>query len=144
MVKRDVVGLNDFLGRKTITKIACVLGYTPTSEFTDDDVFIVSYPRSGNSWLLHLLMGIAYDVNPESIRYRLVRELIPDVHLKRYYKRYCHPMFFNSHYLSVPEYKRVIYLVRDGRDVMTSYYHYYSACRGKEIDFARLVCGGNL
>src|SRR4030042_6285801 len=132
------------LGIKIGPMVMRALGYLPITESSDDDVFIVSYPRSGNSWLAHLILGIFYDENPETIRYSAVRNMIPDVHLKRCFRR-CHsPMFFKSHHLPRPEYKRVLYIARDGRDVMVSCYHYYSASLGKDIDFMEMIRGKGL
>lgn len=86
----------------------------PITEFNSDDVFIVGYPRSGNSWVHNLVAGIIYYVDLGYIRYSIINDLIPGVHRKRYYKRYSQTMFFSSHHLPKPNYKRVVYLVRDG------------------------------
>lgn len=49
-------------------------------------------------------------------------------------------MFFKSHYFPKPEYKKVVYLLRDGRDVMVSYYHYLQAISDK-VDWADILKG---
>jgi hypothetical protein len=51
-------------------------------------------------------------------------------------------MFFKTHNLPKPEYKRVIYLVRDGRDVMVSYFHHLRAIMQEKIDFMAMVRDG--
>jgi hypothetical protein len=53
-------------------------------------------------------------------------------------------MFFKSHHLPRPEYKRAVYLLRDGRDVMVSYFHHLSAVRGRDMDFMAMVKGKGL
>jgi hypothetical protein len=72
----------------------------------------------------------------------LVQELVPDVHARPYYQRYGTPTFFKSHHLPRPEYRRVVYLLRDGRDVMVSYFHHLVALKGEGIDFSALVQSG--
>ncbi|MDQ6632934.1 MAG: sulfotransferase domain-containing protein [Verrucomicrobiota bacterium] len=114
----------------------------PITSFQTEDVFMVAYPKSGNTWLQNLTAGIIYGVIPEYAPPLLAHyDLIPDVHFKHFYKRYSDPMFFKSHHLPKPEYRRVIYLLRDGRDVMVSYFHYLLAL-GQEVDFLQLVQTG--
>jgi hypothetical protein len=51
-------------------------------------------------------------------------------------------MFFKAHALPKPEFQRVIYLLRDGRDAMVSYLHYLQATLGRNIDFMNMVRTG--
>ncbi|MDX1417711.1 MAG: sulfotransferase domain-containing protein [Candidatus Promineifilaceae bacterium] len=108
----------------------------------EQDIFIVGYPKSGNTWFQNLASGIIYGVNPQYTPEALIRELVPDVHKKRYYRRFSTPMFFKSHALPRPEYRRVVYLLRDGRDAMVSYYHYLTGWRGRNVDFWEMVKNG--
>ncbi|MFQ5632603.1 MAG: sulfotransferase domain-containing protein [bacterium] len=112
-------------------KLRSVAGLVPNTESVDEDVFIVGHPKSGTTWLQNLVAG---EFAPNS----LVFDLVPG-HRQHYYKRYRTPSFFKSHRLPQPEYKRVIYLVRDGRDVMVSYFHHLKAVKKKEIDFLKVV-----
>jgi Sulfotransferase domain len=100
------------------------MGQTEVGTFDEKDIFVVSYPRSGNNWLQYLMVEIIYGVNPQIAPASLVKELGIDVHSRKYYTRYRTPCFFKSHALPTPEYRRVIYLLRDGRDAMVSYFHY--------------------
>lgn len=129
-----------YIDHKINSKICDVTGLVPNTVFAEDDVFIVGYPKSGNTWFQNLVAGVIYGIDPEYAPYSLVSDLIPG-HRKRYYRRYRTPMFFKSHYLPRPEYKRVVYLLRDGRDVMVSCFHHLRAVRGKEIDFLKVVQG---
>lgn len=121
------------------SKIRAATGLLPIAQTAKEDVFIVGYPKSGNTWMQNLVIGLIYHVDPEFAPDALVQDLIPDVHFRRYYRRYRTPMFFKSHDLPRPEYKRVVYLLRDGRDVMVSYLHQLQALQGKKIDFLRMV-----
>ncbi len=42
-----------------------------------------------------------------------------------------------------PEYRRVVYLLRDGRDVMVSFLHYVAALERKKLDFLEFVTSPN-
>ena len=91
-------------------------GYAPIREARPEDVFIVGYPRTGNTWFQNLVSGVVFGADPELTPDSVIQELVPDVHAKQYYKRFGTPTFFKSHDLPAPEHKRVIYLLRDGRD----------------------------
>jgi hypothetical protein len=57
-----------------------------------------------------------------------MEDLIPDIHKKQDWKKIrlmSSPGFMKSHLPYNPDYKKVIYLVRDGRDVMVSAYNYF-------------------
>lgn len=137
---KRIIDLN--LEREVNKKITSVLHLVPIKEFTKEDVFIVGFPKSGHTWFQNLVAGIIYGVDPEITPDTLIQELVPDVHYKRYYKRFQTPMFFKSHHLPQPEYRRVIYLLRDGRDAMVSYFHFHKALYGSKIDLLRMVATG--
>jgi hypothetical protein len=108
-------------------------------QFDDNDIFIAGYPKSGNTWLQNLMAAIVYGLEPDHLSDALILDLVPDVHFRRYYRRYGTPMYFKTHHLPRPEYRRVVHLLRDGRDVMVSYYHHLRALNGDGIDFAQIV-----
>jgi Sulfotransferase domain len=114
-------------------------GYTPITEFLPDDIFIVGYPRSGHTWFQVLVAGAVYGVDPRFGPLDLVNHLVPDVHFSKYYRRYTPSMCFKSHDLPRPEHRKVVYLLRDGRDVMVSYRHYQAAIAGTDFDFLTFV-----
>jgi hypothetical protein len=120
-------------------------GYTPINETLPEDVFLVAYPKSGITWFQNLVSGLAYGANPKMTPWLLVGDMVPDVHASKFYRRYTTPMFFKSHFLPQPQYRRVIYLLRDGRDAMVSYLHYENSLKGKKLDFLDFVTAeGNL
>lgn len=123
-------------------KICSIMHWFPITEFSEEDVFIVGYPKSGHTWFQNLVAGVVYGINPEYASDTVIQELVPDVHYKQYYKRFQTPMFFKSHLLPRSEYKRVVYLLRDGRDVIVSYYNHNRALMGGQINFLKIVKEG--
>jgi hypothetical protein len=111
------------------------------NDFDPNDIFTVGYPKSGNTWMQHLLAGLVFGIEPRLGPDSLVQDLVPDVHFSKFYKRYLTPTFFKTHDLPEPKYRRVIYLVRDGRDAMVSYFHHLAAL-GKRPDCLKLVATG--
>jgi hypothetical protein len=145
--QRTVRGVGKALGlhkdEATTAATPCLpKGFTPITQFDERDVFIAGYPKSGNTWMQDLLSAAVYGISPRYCPATLVQELVPDVHYKEVYQRYRTPMFFKTHHLPRPEYKRVIHLLRDGRDVMVSYFHYTAALRDTPPDFLKMVRGG--
>jgi len=115
--------------------------FIPIHETQPQDVFIAGYPKSGNTWMQNLIAGLLFGVDTAYLPDRLTQELVPDVHGKQFYKRFLDVTCFKTHHLPKPEYKRVIHLVRDGRDAMVSYYHMNKA-QGKKITFEEMVING--
>lgn len=113
----------------------------PIEEFSDNDIFIVGYPKSGNTWMQSLISGVLFGISTEYLPESLAQELVPDVHARTYYKRFSKIIFFKSHNLPDQRYRRVIYLVRDGRDVMVSYKNYLKIIE-KETPLKDMVIEG--
>lgn len=132
-----------FLKRRFDEKIQRRTGLSPIGTTDPRDVFIVGYPKSGNTWMQNLIAGVVYGLDPAVLPSALVDDLVPDVYIRSHYRRYGTPMYFKSHNLPEPHYRRVIYLLRDGRDVMVSYFHHLRALHQEVgIDFANLVRTG--
>jgi hypothetical protein len=89
-----------------------------------DDTFIVSYPRSGNTWTRFLVANLLHPEEPTS--FANIERLVPDSEAQssRYLRRIPRPRVIKSHQYFDPRYKRVIYVVRDPRDVALSYYDF--------------------
>jgi hypothetical protein len=112
-------------------------------ETLPEDVFIAGYPKSGNTWFQSLASGVALGVLADKGVPRLTADLVPDVHEDDgFYRRYQTPTFFKTHHLPRPAYRNVVYLVRDGRDVMVSYLHHREAIERRRPDFLDMVQNG--
>lgn len=103
------------------------------------DVFLASYPRSGNTWMRFLLSevltGAAEFQNvgfliPNVRRHRKAAALLGSGHLIKTHEKYRR------------EYKKAIYLVRDPRDVAVSYYYFDNPSNKSLDDFVRLFVRG--
>lgn len=90
---------------------------------TPDETYLMSFPRSGNTWLRHLITSLIHDREDYA---RLVRTTVPDVHRYRAdgeKKPNTKPLIVKSHVPFVDIPAKVIYLVRDGREAMLSYFY---------------------
>ena len=129
----------NFFRHKLENAVGALTATTPIRETNPEDVFIIGYPKSGHTWFQNLVSGVVYGVDPARTPDTVIQELVPDVGFRRFYRRLSTPMFFKSHELPKPEYKRVVYLLRDGRDAIVSYFHFTRNLTGKNVDFADFV-----
>jgi hypothetical protein len=89
-----------------------------------DDVFLVSYPKSGNTWTRFLIGNLIYpDKHPD---FANINVLVPDPEglTQRHLDQLPRPRYLKSHSYFDPRYKKVLYIVRDPRDVVLSEYHF--------------------
>jgi hypothetical protein len=89
-----------------------------------DDTFLVSYPKSGNTWVRFLLANLIYP--NESVGFANINRLLPapGVLSKRFLSKLPRPRILKSHEPFDVRFRKVIYLVRDPRDVAISEYHF--------------------
>ena len=100
-----------------------------------DDSFVVSYPRSGNTWTRFLIANLVY---PEkNVGFTNIEKLIPDTSSQsnRVLKATPRPRIIKSHEYFDPRYGNVIYIVRDPRDVALSYYDFQRKYRQIEDQY---------
>ncbi len=104
-----------------------VLGKNPAGRrltVLSGDIFIVSYPRSGNTWARFLIGNLLHPETP--ITFANVESIVPEIYFppNKQLLRMSRPRLLKSHEYFDPRYKWVIYFVRDPRDVAVSMYHY--------------------
>jgi Sulfotransferase domain len=94
-----------------------------------DDIFLVSFPKSGNTWTRFLLANLRFPEQPAT--WANIDRLIPDPTgtTKRDFDSMPRPRIIKSHECFDPRYPRVVYIVRDPRDVVVSQYHYHRKIR---------------
>lgn len=88
-----------------------------------DDTFVVSYPRSGNTWTRFLIANL---VHPGEVSFANIERIIPDSSSQsnRALKRTPRPRIIKTHQYFDHRYQKMIYIVRDPRDVALSYYDF--------------------
>jgi len=98
------------------------------------DVFVASYPRSGNTWLRFMLYEILVG---KSSSFTNVHQLVPDIGMQNK----ALPVLGNqgrlikTHEAYRRQYQKAIYLVRDARDVALSEFAYQKALGLAEDNF---------
>ncbi len=116
-----------------------------------DDIFIVTYPRSGTTWMQMILYQLTTD---GSMEFTHIAEHSPwferSAESDRGYEERASPRVFKCHlsYADIPKGPgRYIYVARDGRDVALSYYHLYrshNGYKGTFAEFFELFMGGKV
>jgi hypothetical protein len=89
-----------------------------------DDTFLVSYPRSGNTWTRFLIANLIDGDTPTTFANidRKVPE--PAAVSRRQLAKVPRPRIIKSHEYFDPRYRKLIYIVRDPRDVLVSNYYF--------------------
>ena len=100
-----------------------------------DDTFLVSYPKSGNTWARLMIANLLSPGKPAD--FRTINLLVPDPasETKRHFERMPRPRVIKSHFCFDPRYPRVMYIIRDPRDVVISEYHYQRKTRRIADDY---------
>jgi len=92
----------------------------------NDDIYLLSYPKSGNTWLRYILAHVVSGKNIESENQ--LEQVIPDVYRsQRIINRMSSGRIIKTHHPLFSHYPRIIYIHRDYRDVLVSYYYYQTA-----------------
>jgi hypothetical protein len=89
-----------------------------------DDTFLVSFPRSGNTWTRFLVCNL---INPDHpVNFAELESRIPEIYFvpDRELRNFPRPRVIKSHECFDPRYRKIIYIVRDPRDVLISYYEF--------------------
>ena len=95
----------------------------------DSDVFLVGHPKSGNTWLAFMLAVLVEKDNQERVNISNIGEFVPTIHNWDQaickYEKLSSPRIFRNEVPKYPEfYPKTIYIVRDPRAVLLSYYHH--------------------
>jgi estrone sulfotransferase len=88
------------------------------------EIYLVSFPRSGSTWLRCLLTSL---IHGSPVSPQLVQATIPDIYVSRFRglpKPDIKPLIVKTHarFTGIPA--KVVYLIRDGRQALLSFYAY--------------------
>lgn len=110
----------------------------PPIRIRPDDVFIVSYPKSGNTWVRFIMANLL--APGERITFRSIDNYVPDLYkCAATLEDQPGPRYIKSHHPYYELYPKVIYIYRDGRDALVSYFHYASRPKKFAGTFAEFV-----
>jgi hypothetical protein len=125
--------------KRLINTTKRALGHTSPGryfEVFDDDTFIVSFPKSGNTWTRFL---IAHLLHPEeTANFSTIDWLVPESEglTRSQLAGVPRPRVMKSHEYFDPRFRKVIYIVRDPRDVAVSQYHFFRKRRRIGDDYS--------
>lgn len=125
--------LKTILSHKNHNKTFFEKDFIENFKYFSDDTIIVSYPKSGSTWLRFILSNI---INFKVKKYKEIdflcsQKLVPAISTDGIFKtkinlnKMIRPRILRSHSLHTEQFPKVIYLLRDGRDVMVSYYYHF-------------------
>jgi hypothetical protein len=116
-----------------------------------DDIFIVTYPRSGTTWMQMILYQLTTDGNMD---FPHINEYCPwfeeSVRSAGGFEGQPSPRLFKSHlsYRQIPKGPcKYVYIARDGKDVAVSYFHFFRShfgFRGTFDEFFDLFLRGKV
>jgi Sulfotransferase domain len=110
------------------------LSFTPRP----DDIYIVTYPRSGTTWMRMILYQLTTD---GTMDIQHIAQSIPFLEMAMIFgrdvERLPSPRIFKTHfsYRWIPKPGRYIYVTRDEKDVAISYFHFYNTLPRRSCSF---------
>lgn len=118
----------NFLGKKNTS-----VSFEDTFQYRPDDYVIVSYPKSGSTWLRFIIANLInneIDKGGKQVDFLTAQLLVPEISKQALYngadfESLPSPRIMRSHSLRKRHFPNVIYLLRDGRDVLVSYYYHF-------------------
>jgi hypothetical protein len=134
---------------ESVQAVRRLFGQTPQQEYRHmyfpettypDDVFVTSYPKSGNTWVRLLLTEVLADADEQGSGWERHHRVVPDLYRNREWAdATSRPRYMKTHEAWFDLYPQCLYIVRDGRDTMVSYYHYLQGFRDNIDSFSRFL-----
>lgn len=107
-----------------------------------NDIFLVSFPKSGNTWVKFILLNILIESGElkGDVSFKSLDETIPEISRDNIMKKWKYkvlPRFIKSHIVYSKFFfndNKALLITRDPRDVMVSYFHYALNTHGFDFD----------
>src|ERR687892_1020072 len=101
--------------------------------FKPDDVVIVSYPKSGSTWLRFIMANLLdnmFSGPHQEIDFLRMQLIVPEISLDACrngvnFGALPSPRIMRSHGLYNPRFPKIVYILRDPRDALVSYYYHF-------------------
>jgi hypothetical protein len=102
---------------------------------SDQDVMLAAFPKSGSTWLTFMLAELLWQAGGEQTL--LDNRFLPEVGKQNQaeHRLPAGGRLIRTHERWRSEYRRAIYVVRDGRDVAVSLYYHLQRSQGMRADF---------
>ena len=115
-------------------------------QLKDNDIFLASYPKSGNTWLKFMLSSL---FSKDEVDFDKAESLLPFVgnHINSINLLPDGRRIIKTHESFRRVYKNAIYIIRDGRDVAISYYYHHlreETFKGELNDFVKIFLQGKV
>lgn len=106
-----------------------------------DDMALSSYPRSGNTWLRAILYQTRFDKDVQNLT--ALDYGIPDIYapINPFFVYRQERYIFKTHepYRWRSNYKNCVYIVRDPRDAVASFFQFATSFTGAHVSFEQFV-----
>ena len=101
------------------------------------DVFLVGHPKSGNTWLAYMLGIILHGEQNSKVNLGNINQFVPNIHshdeqIAEFDHLKSTRIFRSESPLFADKYPKTIYIIRDPRAVLLSYYHHSLHARNLE------------
>ncbi|MEQ9443821.1 MAG: sulfotransferase domain-containing protein [Cyclobacteriaceae bacterium] len=112
---------------------------SPKPVIYNDDTFLVSYPKSGNTWVRFIIANLLKK-DSDHINFHTAVNYVPEIGIhNEIAENLERPRILKSHQLYNSAFPKVVYLVRDPRDVYVSYYHYLKKRLPESTNFSQFL-----
>lgn len=107
-----------------------------------DDTFILSYPKSGNTWVRFIISYMIKGTD-QTITFDDLETIVPEAYRSQdFIDSQKSNRFIKTHDLFFDDYPYIIYIYRDYRDVLVSLYHFQMAWNIFTGSFAQFIRHG--
>ena len=111
--------------KKELKSEFCLNFENGSISLNEKDIFLTSYPKSGNTWIRFLIANLI-SKEEKVINFSNINDIVPDIYKATpvQINSLSKPRIIKSHEHFDSRYKKIIYIVRNPFQVAVSYYHH--------------------